>query len=375
MYLVIFPFGQLGRIEFIPNVPIHLIDIVAGLITLVTTPAFLKGTFKFPPFSRFYIYFLLILLFSLLVNFNTVSLPEFAFGASYFFRIVTYINFYFVIWNLFEKKHLSNKAQSWLEVVGITIVFLGFLQYIFMPDLGILSIYGWDPHIYRLTGSFLDTGFAGILIVFFILLNFSREKYSWQTWILSGFGILALALTYSRASYLAYIAGLLAIYIVRRNIKLLIGGIVLLLVLIPLLPKPSGEGVNLARTSTINFRFESYKHALEVAGQNPLFGVGYNLYRYTQDNQRSHGASGTDSSLLLVFATSGIVGLLLFLQISWKIFMTAWLKRGSTLGLCLFASLIALGIHSLFDNSLFYPWVMGWIFLLFASVSTVRKSS
>ena len=248
------------------------------------------------------------------------------------------------------------------------VILFGYFQYIFFPDLGILSEFGWDPHLFRLAGTFLDTGFTGILIVLFTVVLFSRI---WnrveRNFPLFPFGLVALAVTYSRASYLAYIIASLVFYIVRRKLLWVIGVVLTLAVLILLLPKPEIESVNLARTSTITYRVNNYKRALEVIGQNPVFGVGYNLYRYTQDDPGSHGASGADSSLLLLLATTGIAGFLVFLQLVLKITLDAWLKRNTQMGIALLASLGAVGAHSFFDNSLFYPWVLGWLLILLAT--------
>ena len=120
-----------------------------------------------------------------------------------------------------------------------------------------------------------------------------------------------------------------------------------------------GEGVKLERTYSVWARAESWKTAWNIFSQNPILGVGFNTYRYAQGaSADSHAGAGVDSSLLLVLATTGIVGFVIYL----KYLKYLW-KLGEN-DLVLSASLVALFVHSLFLNSQFYPHVMLWISLL-----------
>lgn len=367
IYLSLFPFGQLGRVEFNPEISLHLIDVVVGITAVIGFYGWWRKKLKTPPYSREFVMFLVVVLFSLLVNFPRVELLQFLSGSLYFVRLTAYFLFYLALWNLFRDDSWREKVPGLLLVVGFFVVIFGYLQYIFFPDLGILSEFGWDPHLYRLAGTFLDTGFTGILIVLFTILLFSRIWGSvGRDFPLFPLGLVALSLTYSRASYIAYFIASLVYYIVRRKLLWFVGVVLALVFLVPLLPKSEIESVNLARTSTITYRVNNYKRAFEVIGQNPVFGVGYNLYRYTQEDRQSHGASGSDSSLLLVLATTGIAGFFVFLQLVIKITANAWKKRDNQAGIVLLASVVTVGAHSFFDNSLFYPWVLGWLLILLA---------
>jgi len=269
-------------------------------------------------------------------------------------------------------KSLAEKLPNLLLVVGFATAVFGYIQYFFFPDLSILADYGWDPHAYRLAGTFLDTGFMGVLLVLFSVLPLVR-MWGGQAFVLLTplllILVVALALTYSRASYLAYFAAIAVLYIVRHNFRWLLLTAFALLLIVPFLPRPFGKGVRLERTSTLAYRVNNYKHALEVIRESPVFGVGYNLYKFTRGDAKSHGASGVDSSLLLVFATTGVAGAFVYLQLMWRVLALAWERKKSTLGLFLLVSLVVVGVHSLFDNSLFYPWVIGWLLILLAAQS------
>ncbi len=150
------------------------------------------------------------------------------------------------------------------------------------------------------------------------------------------------------------------------------------MVTIFLLPRPGGEGVRLERESTIQFRLINYGQSLVIARDNPLFGVCFNAYRYAQGRhgflvgeelRSSHAGAGGDSSLLFVLATTGMIGLTVYLWLWGK---ALWLGRANLLVL---ATLLSALIHSLFINSLFYPWIMAWLWLVLGLVKENKKSS
>ena len=106
--------------------------------------------------------------------------------------------------------------------------------------------------------------------------------------------------------------------------------------------------------------------AVSSTSKNPLFGIGYNLYKEFSDSTARHTGSGVHSSLLFTLTTTGVTGLLVYLGFIGKSFFVGWKKKKTHLGALLFSSLAALLAHSLFDNSLFYPWVMGWLGIVLA---------
>jgi O-antigen ligase len=175
----------------------------------------------------------------------------------------------------------------------------------------------------------------------------------------------ALALTYSRSSYLAYLVGISVVAWIKKSPKLFLAAFLLGVLTILILPRPSGsEGVRLEREESAWARVDNWKQSLTIWVKHPVFGVGFNTYRYAQkkerfledDWQENHAGAGADSSLLFVLATTGLLGFLSYGFLGWQM-----LKLKS---LVVKASLIALLIHSFFLNSLFYPWVMLWFWSL-----------
>ncbi|MDZ4229052.1 MAG: hypothetical protein U1C50_02245, partial [Patescibacteria group bacterium] len=131
-------------------------------------------------------------------------------------------------------------------------------------------------------------------------------------------------------------------------------GAVLALALLSL-PRPGGEGVKLERLVSARQRISNYQLSIDFWRQSPVLGLGFDTLRYYRDNQASHSASGLDSSLLLVLVTTGVVGLAAYVNLLKHLWQNHPLMR---------LSLVALVTHSLFVNSLFYPWVMVWLFCL-----------
>lgn len=373
LYLLAFPFGQLGRFEVTAGVAVHAVDVLVGFIGIAWILRWLGGKKRIhPPLARAFISFTVIASFSLIFASVRFSAEQIFIGSLYLARWIAYMLFYFAVWELVRKRdEFKKRLYDALIVVGGFIGGFGLLQYFLFPDTRGLLEYGWDEHYARLIGTFLDPGFTGILLVLFLILVLVRK---WEQsrvgrakfFLLFALGFLALALTYSRASYLSYLTGLTAIYIVRRNWRLAIGGTLLILATAFLLPRPGGEGVALSRTSTIFSRLESYQKALNTGLENPVLGVGFNLYRYADGDLISHSGAGSDSSLLFVFATTGVIGLSAYLALWWKILLLGWDRRMTTRGAVLVVATVVLLVHSFFNNSLFYPWVLGWMGILLA---------
>jgi O-antigen ligase len=184
-----------------------------------------------------------------------------------------------------------------------------------------------------------------------------------------------LAFTYSRAGYLAFIAGVMAIVYFEKRFKkllLLIPGIILIAFL---LPTTKNHSIELFRSFSALSRIENYEATLKIFSKSPVFGVGYNnmclsyqKYIGPQDFS-SHACSGSDSSILFVLATTGVLGLIVFIFSILGIAKS--LPRNSYL-IILATSFTALFVHSIFGNSMFYPWIMGWIVILFALADSTR---
>lgn len=322
---------------------VSLLDIIVVLLWILKIPKILnrENVLLKPIFS-----FVAVGVISLLIGLFKFEYQQIGIGAMYLLKFLIYSSLSGVLIQ-------SNKL---IPIIGIGAAILGLVQYFIIPDIRFLSLWNWDPHYYRVVGTFLDPGFTGIILVLtlvFIVIN--RYHKFWWTIV-----YLAMALTYSRASYLAFFTAFTWISYQKRTWKYFLVSLCLISMTVTILPRSSdGEGVKLERTSSVWARIESWKTAWKIFSNNPIIGVGFNTYRYAQKaSAESHAGAGSDSSILLVMATTGILGLLFYLKylkILWKL---------SNKNLVLSTSLVAIFVHSWFLNSLFYPSIMLWVALL-----------
>jgi len=377
VFLAILPFGQLTRLPFStnPSAHLYLTDIVVFLIVFFWLLTFFgKKKYQLTPLAKPIFLFASLAFISLMVNLKNFSLNENTVAFLYFLRWIFYAGIYFVISDLKSKfKWLKwPEFKCYLMIVGSAIAVFGLIQYFWFPNLKALEVWQYDPHFYRLVGTFLDPGFTGLVLVltlFLIIFAWFEQKKKY----LIPLGLMvftALALTYSRASWLVFLIGIFLIFLRKKAWLFLLAIIFLSIFTFYFLPRPAGEGGKIERTYTIYSRLENYRQSLIIAKKYPLFGVGFNTYRYVQRNegflaeeewQVSQSGAGADSSFLLVLATTGIFG---FLSYFWL-----WGKalKESQKNLLVLASLLAIIIHSFFLNSLFYPQIMVWSWFLLAS--------
>lgn len=390
---IIFPFGQLNRFPLAsiglelskyPEANLYLLDLVVAGIggCWLVSKLMRKKRPTFPLLTKPIFLFSVIAFLSLVFNSPLLSSGEVVVAGLYLFRWFVYALFYFALFDLLKSREgrkagLEKLLPNLLISAGVVSAGLGLLQYFLIPNLKFLKYLNWDPHYYRLVGTFLDPAFLGMILVFTLILLAGRLKKfpTLLGYLLFGLVYLALALTYSRSSYLAYLAGMGFIGWVKKApafliVVILIGGLTLMV-----LPQPAGEGGQLARTYTIEARIRNWQQSAKIAGDNLLLGVGFNAYRYAQRDygflkegwKASHAGAGADSSFLFVLATTGIFGFVAYLWF-WREVM-----RISSLEVR--ASGLALITHSFFNNSLFYVWIMIWFWTLLAAYQEKFKEN
>jgi hypothetical protein len=380
--LVAFPLGQLSRIPLPwPEVRVYWQDLIIIFLWLhcFIVTLLRREKPKIPQLIRPILLFGFVGLVSLGVNAGRFSGQEVGVGGLYLVRWLAYAIVYWAVLQLSQAQR--SRLVSYLVFAGMATIVLGLVQYVVYPSALPLTADQWDPHVGRIIGTFLDPGFTGLIYVFTFLtllvrfwpkLTQKRLKEALFPYFLLLTSYAALLLTYSRGTYAALLAGVVLAAWVKRSWRFFIGFIVLFLVSLPLLPRPHGEGTKLERQSTIQARLQNWQESLMVAKDYPVLGVGFNLYRYEQRNrgllgekwQITHAGAGADSSFLFTWATTGLVGLSVLTWAAVKSWRLGWQKRKKTWGLILVSSLAAAGIHAWFNNSLFYPWVMIWLWVL-----------
>lgn len=300
----------------------------------------------------------------------------------------------------FKNLDLGKQYSSFfnrLFMIIAAIVALGFLQFYIIPDISMFSTAGgFDPHMGRLLGTWMDPNFVAGLLAFFIPLMigyfYGMEQRRGKIYL----GILILCclyagfLTFSRSGYLAMGLGL-GIFFLFRDPK-----IILLGVLVASLGVASNEraqqrvgaltgtlkAVILSDTDevdvTAKLRVESWQNTMRLWEKYPVMGVGYNTYRYRGAeegvvDEHYFSAGGSDSTLLTVLVTTGVIGFVLFLgfyvRIWWWNWRQYWLKKEAEVKrrkTLLIAPEVYLGfvagwsgifLHCVFVNSLLFPLI------------------
>lgn len=374
--LIVLPFGEFGRFSFQNGFAILVNDVVVGIVFLVwliknrLNRAVFQDTITKPIG-----FFILACLLSLLVNLHNLSLQESAVSFSYLLRWVAYAGLYFVVKDFAPE--FKKKIMLLLMLAGGVFLLGGYLQLFLYPNLRNLYYAGWDEHIYRIFSSFLDPNFAGIfyvlVLILFVwrLLHFIKVQNNHLIALFSllvFFNLFVVFLTYSRSALLSLCVVSVYFFVSARKGMYGFAALLIFLTIIFMLPKSfETEGTNLLRITSSLSRVESSQKALFIFSRNPIFGAGFNAYRYAQyryglitqkEVAESHSASGTDNSFLFVLATTGITGFLSFMYLLYSLFRFSHSR--------VFAiSLLAVLVNALFINSLFFPFVMEWLWILF----------
>ncbi len=371
LFLCLLPFGQLGRFNIHIGsftVPFLLADAAVGLGALYSIIFQKKRTMIF----KYLMFFLFACLFSFILSYFYFG-TKIIYGSLYLLRISSYFIFVNYVWNYIKgiEKRRRLLVDSLIAVSIISALF-GWIQMVVLPDLKILFYIGWDMHLFRLAGTFFDPTFLGLIIVFGLLISINRyfevKKKFYIAIIL--FLLISLAFTYTRACFLAFLGGLTVLAYVKKKLKVFIGLLVGLALMLFLLPTSGNLSNKLTRTFSIDARLQNYKEAENIIEKYPLFGVGYNNFCVArniyigEEEYSSHACSGSDSSLLLVLGTTGIVGLMVFIGM---IIKTRLFIKKDSYGVLLTAILVSVFTHSLFSNSLFYPFTLGYIAIILAT--------
>lgn len=351
LFLSIFPLGQIIRIGVL-----HPIDFIAGLGAVYA----IHKNFSKPKIFSYFTNFLWLASCSFVILMFYFWDIRIFYGLLYLIRLCAYFYFFIFILNFAKKKnHRSLLLNSLLSISIVSSIF-GWIQLFTFADLKPFFTYGWDEHLFRIVGTFLDPTFLGLIIVFGIIIAYFKKK-----WLILIFLLVTLIFTYSRASYLAMFGAFFYASLIKKISPKFLLLIPVFLTLVYLIPTTKNTSINLFRSFSAIARVENYKVTLEIFKKSPVFGIGYNNLCFAKnkyiaiESYKSHACSGSDSSLLLVLATTGLVGLMVFIQLIIKI----W-KNSSLMFKPILVSAL---IHSLFSNSLFYPWILGYLIILFAT--------
>ncbi len=408
--------GQLIRLQIFLGTTsaLNSIDLVIVFVTIVfgflswrrRGLADLTRSVKKVWFWRAIFLFLLWALISLGLNASHLSGREGFVAFSYWLRLFLLISSIYLLW-LSQVIGSKDKIVKLFIYTSMFVVFLGYLQLILVPNFSFMSKFGWDPHVGRMLSTFFDPNFLGAFLVLSLSIvanQLVQEKGSNRIvlWLFFFLAWLALYLTFSRSAWVTgAIALSLAVWPRSWKTGLLVLAIFIIVALIPnrlssrfllsgsLLNNQAinSKGLNNSSVGVEGLvgsqdlsaaaRLVSIKKGLTLAKQHWLIGVGYNNYGSallkagltTDQFASSHAGNGSDSSLVNIFATTGVIGLSLFLIFflgSLKWLYRLWRQgKDNLLGASMFGFSLAWLAGSFLDNTLPYVFILlPWLLLM-----------
>ncbi|MFW6110019.1 MAG: O-antigen ligase family protein [Patescibacteria group bacterium] len=392
-----------------------------------------QSKIKLPRFWFFLLFFNFISFLSLLNGLRWLDMGAGMVSAAYWVRWFVYTFLYFVAADLWQQdsKFKWRLANCFL-LSAVLLGLLGFLQLVIFPDLSVLDPnLGWDPHKNRLVSTWLDPNFLGAYFVLCLNLSLARllslpergnkveqerrthnsvevDKISkfivgifyftqdllfgiWNFLTNSMWGnilcclviTVALLLTFSRSAWgmMGIVLGFWGIFRLRWLLPIMAALFFSAYFFVPRVQTRLAGITDPADSSQM--RIVSWQRTLEIIKDYPVLGVGFNAFRYAQERggyfrdergvpiKSGHSGAGSDSSLLLVFATTGVIGLLAYLcllgSLGWSSFCVFRKNPDRLLSLSFFSGLLGLFAESNFINSLFFSPLLIWLWLFAAN--------
>ena len=380
--------GQLGRISLGNGVQFYILELLVLLHVLILffrnrlslIPAIIWCHAELVSASKkhihistvtlfWFIYVLFLYIFTTLGKAPSDNLK----AGMYIARIGLFAIYFYLLTLSHIQKQLMVKI---LRIISIIIPAVCLLQYFLVPDLRFLAQFGWDPHLYRAVGLFLDPPIVGVVLGVLLLVAVIKKDY------LSTFlNYCAVVFLFSRSTYLAIVFVIVVYLISQKKYLGAILWIVILSLSIYLAPKTipayyNLESAKLERVSTVLSRRVELENGFRAWIAHPIFGIGYNRvaeYKqslprvYGKEVEANHSSSAFHSFWLTQLATTGLIGFVLIM--SGYVLM---MKRS----LSWFLALTIPALVGLLDNVVFHPFVLTlFIFVYFSKVLDRYDSS
>jgi O-antigen ligase len=335
---------------------------------------------------------------SLLNGSREITTKETIISGLYLVRFIEYFLLTFIVLDLARTKKNRQILLHSVLIGGTLVAIAGFIQLQIQPDFGSFEELGWDPHKGRLLSTWFDPNFVGGLFAFmlaiitsFMISKTTKPKKKIKLTVIGLIILYALLLTFSRSAYLAFLAGVGVIGLFKSR-QLIIGLIIASILLVSVSARAQERVVNLYHTAqslvgigaelpdaTARLRLDSWRGARTIIEDKPLLGIGFNTYAYAQnrygflDDLKKHSATGSDSTLLTIWATTGTLGFLAYLWLLGTILWTTFMNRQDPLSLGIFAGLIGLLVHSIFVNSLLFTPLLVFVYISLGLTLNTKK--
>jgi O-antigen ligase len=378
LLLIVFPFGELIRLNLGNDIYLKPIDIISTLLFFWIFILYIKEKAWRASLRWYFFLFPFIGFLSLILNSYWLKPTEIVTSFLYLLRWVSYLSIFFTIIQV--DKNFRDKIKWFLYLDGLMIVIIGYIQFFFYPGLQNLFYQGWDNQLYRMFSTFLDPNFVGafyVLYLIFLLGLFFDSLNNRKKIIFHGIVLLltlfAIFLTYSRSALIMLVVSGAVFFILKQKKKLILY-LLCIIILFVIIASPFFyiDNLNLFRVHSAVSRIGDIRNGITVFTDHPLIGVGFDTFRYAQIKYHfavanspypSHNSAGTDNSFVFILATTGIFGLAVYLNLWYQLSKKAWKSKNNN-SLIFLSSTIGLFINAFFNNSLFYAEIMVWMWLI-----------
>lgn len=348
-------FGQLGRVSFFNQTiniyPHELLMIIFVGWSLMKYNS--KANLRTSSFVRALVIFVSVFLLSLVWRSWEYSLFENGVGFLYWARLSVYLCFG-VSLGIFYKKHGKKAIEKSLTTFTIATIILSVCQFVFYPRLTLMSL-GWDPHEFRVFGTFFDSTIASVIFVLLFVWRLNEtitlKKFSrGNIFFLVSLYILIL-LSYSRLGYGVLVVGMAVLLYRRIRIRTGVALLLFFFLSISFLPQDRSYSTKLDRTETVSSRLVAMREGIDLFRRYPVLGVGYNRIAFEKkSSQALHSQSAFPSSFVTIMASSGVLGFSALIFLLWQLY-----KEVDRFGKSILAIILS---GSVFENILLQNFVL-----------------
>ncbi len=402
-YLVIIAyivFGNAATFNIGQRLPVKAAEILSIPLILVYLFKFhnIKKVVKIK-FPRLFILWCIFDVISIAYNTFVMKyqIMEIAYGTIYLMRLIHIILVSYIIVAFLRYYRVPFKKIRKLFIYSYLIVcIIGIIQYFLFPVVADwyqvfynFNIY-WptpDPHLKRIVSTYFDPNYLASILVIPMLLDialllYSKKKTVSKKQLIFELLIMSITmlLTKSRSGIVGLLVGsfILVLYLfICRKIKLVYYAVLFVVALLLLYLLLFSDITVFERIRTFQgdasaaHRFDSWAESWGYILDNPIFGVGYNLFgNYTEKINGTLNTTtgyGVDSSFFFILITTGFVGGLLFIVAGIKYISR---KNKTILHLACKSILVASFAMSFFNNLLFNVlWIMPICMLIFVNDS------
>ena len=313
------------------------------------------------------------------------TISGFVSGLFYSVRLVALIlSSKFVIVSFARRKNPTELLLSIILNCYLFVCFIGFFQLIFFPvaydwyrlfwNIGMARL-NVDPHINRLISTYYDPNYlSSCLLIPFSICLFKWQEGDKRKFIYLVIYTITIVLTVSRSGLLG-MAIIIMIFFLRRSKRKreIIRNILLSIIIIIAGIYMFSSNVAIIRRlfnsskdqSTFD-RFASWKYTINIFKYSPVFGIGYNMFDAFCNSVFGKIGDKSDSSLILILISSGIIGSSYFIYALGGLFRKIIHHDINAEKYAMVSILVSALVISNFNNLLF---LTSWLFPMLITIN------